>query len=47
MAWNMRGILDKEEELDELLKQSNAKIDVFSETKKIQVTKNTRNDSII
>jgi hypothetical protein len=47
MAWNMRGILDKEEELDELLKQRNAKIAIFSETKKIQVTKYTRNDSVI
>jgi hypothetical protein len=43
----MTGIIDKEEELDEVLKQKNTKISVLSETKKIQVTKYTRNYSVI
>jgi len=31
----MRGVISKEEEMDKILKQRNAKIAVFSETKKI------------
>ena len=34
MAWNVRGIMPKEEELDELLKQRNAKIAVLAKLKK-------------
>jgi hypothetical protein len=37
----MRGIIDKEEELDEVLKEKNAKIAVFSETKKVQQLSHT------
>jgi hypothetical protein len=34
ITWNVRGIIDKEEELDEILQQRHAKIAVISENKK-------------
>jgi hypothetical protein len=33
-TWNVRGIIDKEEELDGVLKQRNIKIAILSKTKK-------------
>jgi hypothetical protein len=43
----MRGIIDKEEELDDVLKQKKGKIVLFGETKKIQIAKYTTNYSVI
>jgi hypothetical protein len=44
----LRGIIDEEEELDELLKETDITITFISETKrKLQGTKDTRNYSII
>jgi hypothetical protein len=46
-AWNVRGIIDKEVELNEVLRYRHIKIAVISETKrKLQGNKDTRNCSI-
>jgi hypothetical protein len=45
-AWHVKGIISKEEELDEVLKQTHTKIAVIGETKKkLHGTKDTRNYS--
>jgi hypothetical protein len=42
LTWNIRGLGEKDEELDKILNENNIKISVFTESKKkLQCTKET------
>jgi len=47
-TWNIRGLGDKEEELDKILNENNMKISVITESiKKLQGTKQTEHYKVI
>ena len=47
-TWNIRGLGEKEEELDKILNENNIKISVITESKKkLQGTKETKHYTVI
>ena len=47
-TWNIRGLGEKEEELDKILNENNVKISVITESKKnLQGTKETEHYTVI